>query len=72
MRRTATVTTSALAELTFNDSTPFLGSEASDWLYTAPAQGGKASGAHPWEQAFDAAGIHLRLRSKIQTDDEDN
>ena len=45
----------ALAELTFNDSTPFLGSEASDWLYTAPAQGGKASGAHPWEQAFDAA-----------------
>lgn len=45
----------ALAELTFNDNTPFLGNEASDWLYTAPVQSGVAGGAQPWEQALEQA-----------------
>ncbi|MEP5980492.1 MAG: type VI secretion system protein TssA, partial [Marinobacter alexandrii] len=45
-----------LTELTFNDGTPFLGGEAADWLWAAPAgNGGKGASANPWELAFDQA-----------------
>lgn len=45
-----------LAELTFNDGTAFLGAEAADWLWAAPARtGAEAAGATPWELAFDQA-----------------
>ncbi|RBP23473.1 type VI secretion system protein VasJ [Marinobacter pelagius] len=45
-----------LAELTFNDGTPFLSDDGADWLHTAPTAGkGTGGGANPWEQAFDGA-----------------
>ena len=45
-----------LAELTFNDGTAFLGAEAADWLWAAPARtGAEATGAAPWVLAFDQA-----------------
>jgi len=45
-----------LTELAFNDGTPFLGGEAADWLWAAPAgNGGKGASANPWELAFDQA-----------------
>jgi len=43
-----------LAELTFNDGTPFLPSEAQEWLWSASTPG-HSGGANPWEQAYDAA-----------------
>ncbi|RBW49166.1 type VI secretion system protein TssA [Marinobacter sp. F3R11] len=43
-----------LADLTFNDGTPFLSSEAREWLWSASAQG-HSGGASPWEQAYDTA-----------------
>jgi len=46
-----------LAELTFNDGTPFLSPEAQEWLWSAPAhaQGQSGGSASPWEQAYDTA-----------------
>ncbi len=46
-----------LAELTFNDGTPFLPSETEEWLLSAPASasGQSGGGASPWEQAYDTA-----------------
>ncbi|MGC8119462.1 type VI secretion system protein TssA [Marinobacter sp. VGCF2001] len=47
----------SLAELTFNDGTPFLSDDGADWLHSAPAagKGATGAGANPWEQAFDSA-----------------
>lgn len=54
-----------LAELTFNDGTPFLSDDAADWLHTAPAAGkGAGGGANPWEQAFDSA-LELARQDKL-------
>ncbi|WP_273205613.1 type VI secretion system protein TssA [Marinobacter subterrani] len=44
-----------LPELTFNDGTPFLSTEAEEWLWSAPASGGTGSAANAWEQAYDKA-----------------
>lgn len=44
-----------LADMTFNDGTPFLCAEAADWMHTAPAMSGTPGGASPWEQAYDQA-----------------
>lgn len=44
-----------LADMTFNDGTPFLCAEAADWMQTAPAKAGVAGGASPWEQAYEQA-----------------
>jgi len=45
-----------LAELTFNDGTPFLDAEAVDWLHTAPARSnGAGADASSWDQALDQA-----------------
>ncbi|MGO1461452.1 MAG: type VI secretion system protein TssA [Marinobacter sp.] len=47
-----------LAELTFNDGTPFLPPETEEWRASAPAnRPGSPSGgvANQWEQAYDAA-----------------
>lgn len=44
-----------LADMTFNDGTPFLGSEAADWMQSAPASAGASGGASAWEQAYDQA-----------------
>ncbi len=54
-----------LAELTFNDGTPFLSDDGADWLHTAPAAGkGTGAGANPWEQAFDGA-LELVRQNKL-------
>lgn len=44
-----------VADMTFNDGTPFLSAEAADWMQAAPAAAGSAAGASPWEQAYDQA-----------------
>lgn len=46
-----------LADLTFNDGTPFLSPDTQDWLWSAPAHtsGPLSSSASPWEQAYDSA-----------------
>ncbi|MFT7337925.1 MAG: type VI secretion system protein VasJ [Marinobacter maritimus] len=46
-----------LAELTFNDGTPFLPAEAQEWLWSAPVHtsGQFCTSASPWEQAYDTA-----------------
>lgn len=44
-----------LAELTFNDGTPFLSSGAQDWLWTVTTSSQSGGGASPWEQAYDTA-----------------
>lgn len=46
-----------LAELTFNDGTPFLSTEAQEWLWSAPAHlsGQFSTSASPWEHAYDTA-----------------
>ncbi|MEX2476143.1 type VI secretion system protein TssA [Marinobacter sp.] len=44
-----------LAEMTFNDGTPFLCTDAADWMHTAPAGAAGSSGASPWEQAYELA-----------------
>lgn len=46
---------SQLAEMTFNDGTPFLCAEAADWMQTAPATTAGAGAANAWEQAYDQA-----------------
>ncbi|MDN6319603.1 MAG: type VI secretion system protein TssA [Marinobacter sp.] len=44
-----------LAELTFNNGTPFLSPDAQDWLWSAPASKQSNGSASPWEQAYDKA-----------------
>ncbi|EON91799.1 ImpA domain-containing protein [Marinobacter lipolyticus SM19] len=44
-----------LADMTFNDGTPFLCAEANDWMQTTPAKAGVAGGASPWDQAYEQA-----------------
>lgn len=44
-----------LAELTFNDGTPYLSPEAQQWLWSAPTSGQSGGNASPWEQAYDTA-----------------
>ena len=54
-----------LAELTFNDNTPFLSDDATDWMHTVPASTkGTGGGASPWEQAFDSA-LELARQNKL-------
>lgn len=54
-----------LAEITFNDNTPFLSDDATDWMHTAPASTkGTGGGASPWEQAFDSA-LELARQNKL-------
>ncbi|WP_297792920.1 type VI secretion system protein TssA [uncultured Marinobacter sp.] len=43
-----------LSDMTFNDGTPFLCTEAADWMQTTPAKG-VAGGASPWDQAYEQA-----------------
>ncbi|MCR8914494.1 type VI secretion system protein TssA [Marinobacter panjinensis] len=44
-----------LADMTFNDGTPFLPRAVADWILSGPAKGGSAGGASSWEQAYDDA-----------------
>ena len=44
-----------LAELTFNDGTPFLSPPTQEWLWAAPASSQSSGGSSPWEQAYDTA-----------------
>lgn len=44
-----------LPELTFNDGTPFLSGEASDWLWTSPTESASGSGADAWEKVYGQA-----------------
>ncbi|MDF0751686.1 type VI secretion system protein TssA [Marinobacter sp. 71-i] len=44
-----------LADMTFNDGTPFLPKAVADWMLSGPAKGGSAGGASSWEQAYDDA-----------------
>lgn len=46
-----------LADLTFNDGSPFLSPDTQEWLWSAPAHtpGLLSSNASPWEQAYDSA-----------------
>ncbi|MBN7768441.1 type VI secretion system protein TssA [Marinobacter daepoensis] len=53
-----------LTELTFNDGTPFLGDDATDWMHTAPAAGKGGGAANPWDQAFDSA-LELVRQNKL-------
>ncbi len=54
-----------LAELTFNDGTPFLSEAAADWMFTAPVSAkGNGGGANPWEQALDGA-VDLARQNKL-------
>lgn len=54
-----------LAELTFNDRTPFLSDEAADWLWASPMATSTAGGhSNPWEQAFNRA-LELARQSKL-------
>jgi len=47
-----------LADMTFNDGTPFLPKAVADWMLSGPAKGGSAGGTSSWEQAYeDARGI---------------
>ena len=43
-----------LSDMTFNDGTQFLCTEAADWMQTTPAKG-VAGGASPWDQAYEQA-----------------
>mgnify|MGYP006394009921 CR=1 FL=1 len=45
----------ALESLAFSDGTPFLTSETTDWLATAPASGHSVAGGDAWEQALAEA-----------------
>ncbi|MFO8140642.1 MAG: type VI secretion system protein TssA [Marinobacter sp.] len=54
-----------LAQLTFNNNTPFLSDDATDWMHTTPASGkGTGGGASPWEQALDSA-LELARQTKL-------
>ena len=44
-----------LADMTFNDGTPFLPKVVADWMLSGPAKGGAAGGASAWEQAYEDA-----------------
>lgn len=44
-----------LAELTFNDGTPFLSPDAQEWLWSASTPSQSGGSASPWEQAYDTA-----------------
>jgi type VI secretion system protein VasJ len=44
-----------LADMTFNDGTPFLPKAVADWMLSGPAKSGAAGGASSWEQAYDDA-----------------
>ncbi|MCL7942981.1 type VI secretion system protein TssA [Marinobacter sp. ATCH36] len=44
-----------LAEMTFNDGTPFLPKAVADWMLSGPAKGGAIGGASSWEHAYDEA-----------------
>lgn len=44
-----------LADMTFNDGTPFLPKAVADWMLSGPSKGGSGGGASPWEQAYDDA-----------------
>lgn len=47
-----------LADMTFNDGTPFLPKAVADWMLSGPARGSSAGGASAWEQAYeDARGV---------------
>lgn len=48
-----------LADMTFNDGTPFLPKAVADWMLSGPARGSSsAGGASAWEQAYeDAQGV---------------
>jgi type VI secretion system protein VasJ len=44
-----------LADMTFNDGTPFLPKAVADWMLSGPAKGGATGGASAWEQAYEDA-----------------
>lgn len=44
-----------LADMGFNDGTPFLPKAAADWMLSGPARGGAVGTGNPWEQAYDQA-----------------
>ncbi|MDP4547706.1 type VI secretion system protein TssA [Marinobacter sp. MDS2] len=45
-----------IAELTFNDHTPFLSEQAAEWMHTVPASAKAGGGrSNPWEQALETA-----------------
>lgn len=47
-----------LADMTFNEGTPFLPKTVADWMLSGPARGSSAGGASAWEQAYeDARGV---------------
>ncbi|MDL0430912.1 type VI secretion system protein TssA [Marinobacter sp. TBZ242] len=44
-----------LADMTFNDGTPFLPKAVADWMLSGPARGGSVGSTNSWDQAYDDA-----------------
>lgn len=44
-----------LADITFNDGSPFVSAEVQEWLWSAPSPTYTGGGASPWEQAYETA-----------------